>query len=412
MGGSGNGFKWPDVPLSRRAVLGLGVVALAFLLGGLPWLHSTRGQQEGEAAAQAAPPPAPPVTVSRPLRRELVEWDEFTGQFAPVDAVEIRARVSGYLDSVHFVDGQIVQKGDLLFVIDPRPFEAALASRQAELAQAEARLELARRQLGRAGQLRERDVVATSVLDERQQEMRVAAAGVEVARAAVRIAELDLGFTRVTAPIAGRISRREVSVGNLVSGGAAGPSTLLTTIVSLDPIRIEFDMSESEFLAYQRAAQGSAFQFNRDGTLKVQVRLFDERNWPREGRLEFLDNRVDRRAGTIRARAELENDDLFLTPGQFGRLRLPGSVSYEAMLLPDSAVISDQASKIVMTVAPDGTVVPKVVRPGPMEQGLRVIRSGLSADDLVIINGLMRARPGGKVTPQPGAIEVAQTPAE
>jgi RND family efflux transporter MFP subunit len=233
---------------------------------------------------------------------------------------------------------------------------------------------------------------------------------VEVARAALRSAQLDLGFTRVTAPFTGRISRREVSVGNLVAGGTAGASTLLTTIVSLDPIRLEFDMSESEFLAYQRAAQSSAFQFNRDGTIKVQVRLFDEREWPREGKLEFLDNRVDRSAGTIRARAELENDDLFLTPGQFGRLRLPGSISYEAMLVPDSAIVSDQSNKIVMTVAADGTVVPKVVRPGPIEGGLRIIRSGLSADDQVIISGLMRARPGSKVTPQPGTIEVAQAP--
>ncbi|HSK41914.1 MAG TPA: efflux RND transporter periplasmic adaptor subunit [Arenibaculum sp.] len=406
---SSNGPGRPVAAFARRTILG--VTALSLAAGGLAWTLLSGGRPGGEAAAQAGPPPAPPVTVGKPLRRELVEWDEFTGQFAAVDTVEVRARVSGYLDSVHFTDGQIVRKGDLLFVIDPRPFEAAVASRQAELTQSEARLELARRQLGRAEQLRERDFVAISVFEERQQEMRVAAAGVDVARAALRMAQLDLSFTRVTAPLAGRIGQREISVGNLVAGGMAGASTLLTTIVSLDPIRIEFDMSESEFLAYQRAAQDSAFQLNRDGTLKVQVRLFDETDWPREGRLDFLDNRVNRSAGTIRARAELENDDLFLTPGQFGRLRLPGSVAYEAMLLPDSAIVSDQANKIVMTVAPDGTVVPKIVRPGPLEQGLRVIRSGLSPDDLVIINGLMRARPGGKVTPEPGTVETAETPA-
>jgi RND family efflux transporter MFP subunit len=379
------------------------VIALAAGIGAYGYFNTTH-----PAAAQTAAPPPPPVTVSKPLRRELIEWDEFTGQFSAVDSVEIRARVSGYLESVHFQDGQLVQKGQLLFVIDPRPFEAAAASARAQLAQATARLDLANQQLARAASLRQRDVLSGSVYDERIQEARVATAGIEVAKSAVRTAELDLEFTRVMAPVSGRISRREVSVGNLIAGGANGTPTLLTTVVSLDPIRFDFDMSEGDFLAYQRATAKGLLLQQRDGGVQVQARLFDERDWPLEGHIDFIDNRVDRGAGTIRARAVFPNPNLMLTPGQFGRLRLPGSELYTATLLPDSAIVSDQSNKIVLTVAEDGTVVPKLVRPGPMENGLRIIRSGLDPDDRVIISGIVRARPGTKVTPQPGEIQAAE----
>ncbi|EWY40561.1 hemolysin secretion protein D [Skermanella stibiiresistens SB22] len=388
---------------SRAVWLAGAVVALAAGIGAYGYFNTTH-----PAAAQTAAPPPPPVTVSKPLRRELIEWDEFTGQFSAVDSVEIRARVSGYLESVHFQDGQLVQKGQLLFVIDPRPFEAAAASARAQLAQATARLDLANQQLARAASLRQRDVLSGSVYDERIQEARVATAGIEVAKSAVRTAELDLEFTRVMAPVSGRISRREVSVGNLIAGGAGGTPTLLTTIVSLDPIRFDFDMSEGDFLAYQRATAKGLLLQQRDGGVKVQARLFDERDWPLEGHIDFIDNRVDRGAGTIRARAVFPNPNLMLTPGQFGRLRLPGSELYTATLLPDSAIVSDQSNKIVLTVAEDGTVVPKLVRPGPMENGLRIIRSGLDPDDRVIISGIVRARPGTKVTPQPGEIQAAE----
>ena len=360
------------------------------------------------ALAQQPAPAPPPVTVSKPIKKPIVEWDEFTGQFSAVDLVEIRARVSGFLQEIAFTDGQIVKKGDLLFVIDPRPFEIARASALAQQTQAQARLELAQRQLARAGQLRERDFVAQSTFDERQEELRAAAGALKAAKAAVRSAELDLEFSRVTAPLGGRVSRHEVSIGNLVTGGNGGQTTLLTTIVSLDPIYFIFDMSEGDLLAYQRAnAAGKLKSARDDDGLPVFVRLADETEWPRQGKLNFVDNQVDRNAGTIRARAVFANPQYFVTPGQFGRIRLPGSEEYEALLLPDSAIVTDQSRKLVMTVKEDGTVVPKVVRPGPTtDDGLRIIRSGLAPTDRVIINGLVRARPGAKVTPQDGKIEV------
>lgn len=354
----------------------------------------------------AQAPAAPTVTVSAPLQREVVEYDEFTGQFAAVESVELRSRVSGYLQSHHFEEGQIVKKGDLLFVIDPRPFEAALASARAQLGQAEARVELANRQLARSAQLRERDFVAASTYDERLQEQRVAVASVEIAKAAVRTAELDLEFSRILAPVGGRIGRREVSDGNLVSGGAGSGNTLLTNIVSTDPIYFVFDMSEQDFIAYQRAVQSGKLQSTRE-SVPVFARLRDEPEWPREGKLNFVDNQVNRSAGTIRARAVFPNADGFLTPGQFGRIRLPGSEPYKALLIPDSAILTDQSQKIVMVVGADGTVAAKVIRPGPIYDGLRIVRSGLAPDDRVIINGLVRARPGARVTPQSGEIKGA-----
>lgn len=354
----------------------------------------------GTAFAQSLPA----VTVSIPLQREVVEYDEYTGQFSAVEYVELRARVSGYLASHHFNEGQIVNKGDLLFIIDPRPFDAALASARGQLRQAEARVELANRQLARAGQLREREFVAVSAYDERLQEQRVAAAAVEIAKAAVRTAELDVEFTRIMAPVKGRIGRREVSDGNLVSGGTGNGNTLLTTIVSLDPVYFVFDMSEGDFTIYQRAEQAGKLRSARDA-VPVFARLRDEVDWPREGRLDFVDNQVNRSAGTIRLRARFPNSDGFLTPGQFGRIRLPGSEPYKALLIPDSAILTDQSQKVVMTVDHDGTVTPKAIRPGPIYDGLRIIRAGLSAGDRVIINGLIRARPGSKVSPQPGEIK-------
>ena len=384
------------------------VLALAAGGGAWLWYDGSLPGATTPAEAQTAAPPPPPVTVSHPLRRDLIEWDEFTGQVGAVDYVEIRARVPGYLQSIHFQDGQIVQKGALLFVIDPRPYEAALASAKAQLAQSNARLDLANQQLARAGALRQRDVLSASTYDERVQEVRVAAAGVEVSRSAVQTAELDLEFTRITAPVSGRVSQREVSIGNLIAGGTGGAPTLLTTIVSLDPIYFNFDMSESDFLAYQRATARGLLEQQRDGEVGVQARLFDERDWPLKGRIDFVDNQVDRGAGTIRVRAVFDNPTMMLTPGQFGRLRLPGSERYTATLVPDSAIVSDQSSKIVLTVAEDGTVVPKPVRPGPIEDGLRIIRSGLEPTDRVIISGIVRARPGSKVTPQDGEIQAEQ----
>jgi RND family efflux transporter MFP subunit len=359
--------------------------------------------------AQANLPP-PPVTVAAPLVQRITEWDEFTGRFEPTEAVEVRARVSGYLQSVNFEDGALVKEGDLLFVIDPRPYQTAVDRSEADVEAARARLEFAQGQLSRAEALVDRSVVSEASYDERVQERRAAEAAVHQATAALRAAELDLGFTEVRAPISGRVSNRRIDVGNLVAGDPN--STLLTTIVALDPLYFVFDMSEGDFLAYQRAVERGALPSTRDRETEVQARLPDDEGWPYAGTMNFVDNRIDPDSGTIRARAVLPNPDLFITPGQYGRLRMPSSNPYDAVLIPESAIVTDQSNRIVMTVDEEGTVVPRPIRPGPTYPGdLRIVREGLTGEERIIINGLVRARPGGKVTPEPGTITAAPEPA-
>jgi RND family efflux transporter MFP subunit len=385
--------------------IGIWLVLAVVIAGGAAWYATHEG---GKSTATAAPA-APPVTVSTPLQQEIVERDEFTGQFAAVDYVELRARVSGYLQEIHFEDGQLVNKGDLLFVIDPRPYEIQRASAKAQVDQANASIEFASREVSRAEVLRQKDFVAQSTYDQRLQQLRSGTASLEAAKAAVRDAELNLEFSRIMAPLSGRIGRHEVSIGNLVSGGNTGPTTLLTSIVSLDPIYFYFDMSEADFLAYQRAVAQGKLMSTRDDPVPVDARLIDEKGWTHKGRIDFVDNQVDRGAGTIRVRAVFPNPNLLITPGQFGRIRVPGSEPYQALLVPDAAVVTDQSRKLLMTVADDGTVVPKIVRPGPTYEGLRIIRDGIAPTDRIVINGLIRARPGAKVTPQPGKIELDKT---
>jgi RND family efflux transporter MFP subunit len=387
------------------------LLALVLVGAALGWWLLKPGATDGGQQAMAAPPP-PQVTVSTPMIKEIVEWNEYTGQFQAVEEVEIRSRVSGYLDQIHFRDGQIVQAGDLLFTIDPRPFEIAVASAKAQLTETQARLDLANAQLARAERLRKKDNVSAAVYDERYQEMRAAAASVEVVQSALRDAELNLDYSRITAPIGGRIGARAVSIGNLVNGGSGPETTVLTTIVSLNPIHFLFDISESELLAYQRAVAEGRMSATPEHSIEVQGKLLDDERWTLNGRIDFIDNQVNRGAGTIRVRAVFPNPDLRLTPGQFGRIRMPASNRYSAMIVPEAALLNDQARKIVMTVAEDGTVVPKVVRPGPNRgPELRIIRSGLEPTDKVIISGLMRVRPGMKVAAQDGAIEI-QDPEE
>jgi RND family efflux transporter MFP subunit len=390
----------------RRSRISLAaVIALLAAGGAAAWYFAAR--DKAVATAQAGPPPAPPVTVSTPLERSITEWTEYTGQFAAPESVELRARVSGYLTEIHFADGALVHKGDLLFVIDPRPFQIALQQAHAQLETAQAQLDLANREVARGTQLRRSDTIAQSTQDERVQNARVAAAAVETAQAAIRAAELNLEYSRVTAPISGRISQRMVSVGNLVSGGDNGQSTLLTTIVSLDPLWLDFDMSESEYLSYRRAAASGQLPLDHD-RVPVQLHLPDEKDWTRKGWLDFVDNQMDRRSGTIRARAVVPNPGMFLTPGQFARLRLPARKVPDALMIPEAAVATDQSRKVVMVVAQDGSVTPKPVQLGPVIDGLQVVRSGLAANDRLVIDGLMRIRPGVKVTPQPGAIAPRQ----
>ena len=356
--------------------------------------------EDGSAKADAPPPP-PEVTVAKPLVQKLTEWDEFTGRFEPVQLVEIRARVSGYVQEIGFEDGQIVEAGQTLFVIDPRPYQAAVDRAKAQIDMQRAQLDLARLDQERTSRLVSTSAAARATLDQRNAEFAEASANLAASEAELRQAELDLGFTRVTAPFAGRVSDRRVDVGNLVSD-----QTLLTTIVQLDPIYLSFDMSESDFLAYQRASARGELPSTRDNRTIVQAHLVDEEGWPHEGTMSFVDNVVDQGSGTIRGRATFPNPQNLITPGQFGRIRIPGSPEYDAFLIPDSAIVTDQSRKVVLTVGSDGVVTPKIIRPGPSQPGgLRIVRRGLEADDTIVINGLMRARPGTKVAPKEGKIE-------
>lgn len=375
-------------------------VAVAAVLGVGYLMWPTGGNNP--AAPKFGPPP---VTVSKPLIEERIEWKDFTGQFEAAEYVEVRARVSGYLKSVNFVDGKLVTMGDLLFVIEPEPFGLALATAKAQLADAVAKLELARVQLARTEELAQKNIAAASARDQRFAEQRSAQAAVDIAKAAIGTAEINLAYTRLTAPVTGRVSRNEVSVGNLVTGGASGTSTLLTTIVSLDPIEFVFDVSEGDSLAYRRKIEMGEVKSARDNLIAVFAQLPDEKNWTRQGTINFVDNVFNRSSGTIRVRASFPNPDLFVAPGQFGRVRVPVSKPHPVTMVPDAAIASDQARKIVFVVADDGTVGVKPVTLGPRVDGnLRIVREGLEPNDRVIINGLMRARPGAKVTPQEGQI--------
>jgi multidrug efflux system membrane fusion protein len=359
---------------------------------------------DSQQAASSAPPP-PPVTVSRPLQKTITEWDEYTGRFTPMASVEVRARVSGFIDSVHFKDGQLVKQGDLLFVIDPRPYRLAVEQSTADVERAKARLDIAAADVERAVPLARTQTLTERELDTRRSTQRDAAGQVGSAEATLKQAMLNLEWTEVRAPIAGRISDTRVDAGNLISGGQTGAS-LLTVIVSIDPIRFVFDASEADYLRYVRLRVAGESGPRRDLGNPVYVRLADETDYKLPGRMDFVDNVLNPRTGTIRGRAIFDNKDGILIPGYFGRLRLFGG-EHEALLVPDSAIASDQASKILFTVADDGTVGTKRVEIGPMVEGLRVIRSGLAPTDRIVIEGLPRARPGAKVKPEDGKIEAA-----
>ena len=393
-------------PASRRRGLGM-IVVLLLVVALAAVAYRYWGFWQGDPAPAAAPPP-PAVTVAKPLVREMRQWTDFTGQFEARESVEIRARVSGYLESVNFTDGQIVKKGDLLFVIEPKPFELALQTAMAQLSQAEAQLQLAEAQLSRTAELRKNDYATKETYDERISQVSIATAARDSAKAAVDQAQLNLDYTRVTAPVSGRMGRHEVSVGNLVMGGITGNTTLLTTIVSLDPIWLTFNVSEGDGMTYKRLVEKGEIKSPRDNPIEVQGQLMDEKEWSLKGTIDFVDNQYDRSSGTIRVRAAFPNPDLFITPGQFGRVRVPMSQEKPTLLVPDAAVVTDQSTKMLFSVAPDGTVAPKPVQLGPVaDDGLRVVNSGITADDQIIIKGLLRARPGQKVTPEQGKVETA-----
>ena len=354
----------------------------------------------GEGAPKQAAPPPPAVTVAKPQKQTVTDFDEYVGRFIAVDSVEIRARVSGYLQKVDFKDGQIVKQGDLLFAIDRRPFETALAQVRATLAQARANLAYAESDLGRASQLVRDRTITEQSFEQRTQAKRVAEASVAAQEAAVRQAELDLQFTDLKAPLTGRIGDRRVSEGNLVTGGTSGNTTLLATIVSIDPIRFEFTFDEASFLRYERVGKEGKDITSRSTGVEVAVKLIDEPDFVHRGKMDFVDNVIERSSGTIRGRALLPNPDGVFTPGMFGRVRVPGSPPYEALLLPDTAIGSEQVRKFVMVVDGENIARTKYVTLGQLVGNLRVIKDGIAPDDRVIVNGLMRARPGTKVAPQ------------
>ncbi len=381
----------------------------AIAAAGMAWFAYSYHQSD--AAEQAAPPAPPQVVVSKPLQRELDSRVGFLGQFSAVDRVELRAQVGGTLKEIRFKDGDVVHKGDLLFTIDPVPYEIRLAQATAQLESATARLELANRQLVRAQELKRSDAGTTENVDQRTSDQRAAQGAVDDAKAQIRDAQFDLDHCRITAPFTGRIGTHLVSVGNLIAGSraATSPTTLLATLVSVDPIYLNFDMSEADYLAFSR---DHAKQKGGPLADKIEVALGDETDFPRQGTLDFIDNALDRSSGTLHARATVPNADLLLTPGEFARVRLVVGAPVASLLVPDAAVLPDQSEHIVLTVAPDGTVTPKQVQIGDVRGGLRVIRSGLAPTDKVIIEGIPYAAPGSKVTPQDGAIQTAAAEAQ
>ena len=387
----------------RLLISGATGLGLAALLIATAWL--AYASRQSDAAVAAAPAALPQVVVSKPLVREVDSRLGFLGQFSAVERVELRAQVGGTLTGIYFKDGDIVHEGDLLFTIDPRPYEIRLAQANAALERGTAQLALAGRELYRAQALKRTEYGTDQAVDQRTADQRNAQAAVDDAKAQIRDAQFDLDHCRITAPFSGRIGTHLVSIGNLIAGSraATSPTTLLATLVSLDPIYLDFDMSESDFLRYSRDRA-----HRKEGLAdKVEIALSDETRFNRQGTLDFVDNALDRSSGTIHARATVPNPDLLLTPGEFGRVRVRIGAPVQALLVPDTSVLPDQSEHIVMTVAPNGMVVPKHVELGDLRGSLRVIRAGLAPNDQVIIDGIPHAAPGAKVAPEDGAISAA-----
>jgi len=353
------------------------------------------------AWAQSGPPE---VTVATPLASRVAQWDEFTGRFEAMERVELRPRVSGYIDQLHFRDGSIVNQGDLLFTIDQRPFQLAVESAQSDVVRTKAQVVLDEADYERAQQLVKTAATPVRELDQRKANLDIARAQEMAAETALRTAQLNLEWSEVRAPITGRVSDRRVDPGNLVAGGQSG-ATLLTTIVRLDPIYFVFDGSEADYIRYSRLSVDGQRASSRDAPNPVQVQLADETDWPHRGVMNFVDNEISAHSGTIRGRAILDNKDRFLTPGTFGRLRLYGG-PLDALLVPDAAVVSDQAHKVILVVGADNKVAAKPVTLGGMARGLRVVASGLVPSDRVVVGGLANpfVRAGAIVEARQGEI--------
>lgn len=396
-------------PLSIRCLAGPIIIAVALALGACKPAPS---ETPAAGAAPAAPPP-PPVSVAAVIERDVKEYDEFSGRLEAAQQVAVRPRVSGYIKSINFREGAEVSRGDILVVIDPRPYEADLKRAQAELASARSRAELAGLRLKRAEELMRDKFVSKDNLQERQSEQREAGAQIRAAQAAVETARLNVEFSTVRAPIAGRVGKAEVTLGNLVNSGPP-EGTLLTTIVALDPIYAYFDGDEQIYLKYVALARAGERASSREVRNPIFMGLANETGFPHEGQMDFVDNQLDPKTGTIRARAVFSNKERLFTPGLFARLKLVGSGTYKALLINDRTVGTDQNQKFVLAVGANNTVEYRPVKLGPMVDGLRVVKEGLKPGELIVMANVMaRVRPGMPISPQkvPMEGEPAKVPA-
>lgn len=353
-----------------------------------------------QAADEAGAAPAMEVSVAEVPEREITEWDEYTGRLEAVETVEIRPQVSGYLQQVNFEEGRDVKKGDVLFVIDPRPYQAELDRVQAEVERARTAAKLAEADVVRAEKL-----IATRAMSQEEYEQRNAAresalAAVKAAEAGVEVARLNLAYTRVTSPINGRVGRAEVTVGNLVAGGQAGQATRLTTVVSLAPMYVYFEAAERDYLKYMDLARSGQRPLSREHANPVQMAVGNEAEYEHEGYMDFVDNRVNAGTGTLMGRAVFPNPDQYLVPGMFVRVRLAGTNTYKGALVNDRAILTDQDRRYVLVVGEGNVLEYRAIVTGPMIDGLRAVREGLKAGERIIVNGLQRVRPGMAVTPR------------
>lgn len=394
------------IPPVARTTTVIAAVSRSFLTSSLLTLAAAgavllSGCGSAESASQAAVPAAPPVRVTAAISREVADWDGFTGRFEAVEHVELRPRVSGYIDELRFVEGKEIAKDEVLFVIDARPYRLELARAQAELARVQAADALAESERERAGRLLEAKAISRQEYDQRVSRYSQSQAELRAARAAVDTAQLNLEFTQVRSPIAGRVSRANVTTGNYVTAG----QSVLTSVVSLDPIYVVFEGDEQVYLKYQTQARLGERPSSRDAANPVRVGLANESGYPHEGRMNFVDNALNPETGTIRGRAVLANPDRLFVPGMFARLQLLGSGRYPATLISDESVGTDQDRRYVLVVKADNTVEYRPVELGEIHDGLRVVERGLQAGERVILGGLQRARPGMTVAPQEVALE-------
>lgn len=383
--------------LAMAGLLMVIIIAVAF---------TSSDKKENETAAA---PQAMPVEVSNPIFEKITEWDEYTGRFEASNRVEVRARVSGFLESVHFIDGQIVKKGDVLYKLDDRPFKIELDQANADYGQAMASLTTAQDNFDRVQSLRESGALSIEEYDRRKQALEFAKASIHLSQAKVDNAKLNLEFTKVTAPIAGLVSRDKVNLGNLIDGGSSG-STLLTTIVSTSPIDFYFTGSESDYLRYVRLARNGERGSARSEGIPVFIKLQDEDDFLHEAKMDFVDNEIDNSTGTIESRAVLENKDHLLEPGMFGKARLMGGAEHDAIMIPDDIIGTNQSIRFVYVLGDENTVAIKNVTLGPLHSnGLRIIREGITKDDKLITNNIQKLRPGIAVAPVETPLEKSKS---